>query len=138
MNKERKKIKLNDNNGNQIFTDLFLCDETDDDMLLLELTIENKQYSFKGYDFFSVLLELRNELEKNNIQIMCNGAAKNVYPSPMQMRMGTGRSAYRLFVGKQAQNIDIVDIFECDENLEFVNVKEQYNYYKQWLNSLMK
>lgn len=45
MNKERKKIKLNDNNGNQIFTDLFLCDETDDDMLLLELTIENKQYS---------------------------------------------------------------------------------------------
>lgn len=137
MNKERKKVKLIINEEKQIYTDLFLYDDAEDDTVLLEIIVENQILRYKDDNFFSALLELRTELEKKNIQIICNGSAKNIYPSPMQVKMGTGRSAYKLFVGKQAQNIDVVDIFDCDEGLEFVNIEEQYNYYTEWIKSIM-
>jgi len=137
MNKERKIVKLIFNEEKQIYTDLFLYDDAEDDKVLLEIIVENHMLRYKDDNFFSALLELRNELEKKNIQIICNGSAKNIYPSPMQMNMGSGRSAYKLFIGKQAQNINIVDIFDCDEDLEFVSIEEQYNYYTEWTRSII-
>ncbi|MEH7304129.1 hypothetical protein [Neobacillus drentensis] len=55
-----------------------------------------------------------------NLQIICNGAALNVYPSPMALSMGSGRLAYKLNFGKQAISEDLVDIFDCDDTLNFV------------------
>jgi hypothetical protein len=91
----------------------------------------------KGENFFSALLALRSELEKEKIQIVCNGSAKNVYPSRMQLSMGTGRKAYKLSIGQQAKNSNMVDIFDCDEELEFVDIDEQSKYYSEWLKSIM-
>lgn len=107
-----------------------------DDMVGLELNLENQKLSAVDQNLFSALNELRIQLEKQGIQIMCNGSAKNVYPSPMQLSMGVGRTAYRLFLGRQAKSEDIVDIFEYSEDSEFVSIYEQENYYKEWLNSL--
>jgi hypothetical protein len=69
---------------------------------------------------------------------MCNGAAKNVFPSSMQFSMGNTRKAYKLSYGKQAKLEDMVDIFEFEEGLEFVSVDEQLQFYNQWINSVMK
>lgn len=108
-----------------------------DDMVLIETIIDGEKINFKSQNYFSALQELRKELEKKNIQIVCNGAAKNVYPSPMQMFMGSGRKAHKLYMGQQAKNSDIVDIFDCDEELDFVNMDEQSRYYTNWLKSIM-
>lgn len=106
-------------------------------MVLLEITVDCQKVSYKSENFFYALMNLRKELENKNIQIICNGAAKNIYPSPMQMSMGSGKTAYKLCMGKQARNSDVVDIFDCDEDLEFANIEEQSKYYAEWLKSIM-
>lgn len=139
MEIERKIVKLLTSEEKQVFTDLVLYEEAidDEDVVLLEITVDNQKLSYKSENFFSALLNLRKELEKKNIQIICNGAAKNIYPSPMQMCMGSGRTAYKLCMGKQARNLDVVDIFDCDEGLEFSNIEDQSKYYAEWLKSIM-
>ncbi len=106
-------------------------------MVLIELTFSGRKFSSKSENFFSALQALREELERKNIQILCNGAAKNIYPSPMQMSMGSGRKAYKLSIGQQAKNSDVVDIFDYDEELDFVNLDEQSKYYSECLKSIM-
>ena len=106
--------------------------------VLIELEGDNYKLKKSGDNFFSVLQEIRKELEQKNIQLMCNGAARNVYPSPMQMSMGSGRTAYLLKMMQTARIIDIVDIFECDDSLEFVGVDEQDAHYQDWFESLGK
>lgn len=139
MDNEKKVIKLLINKINTINEELVLFEESpdDEDMVYLEMTINGQKIGCKSENFFLALLELRKELEKKNTQIMCIGAAKNVYPSPMQLSMGYGRKAYKLFIGQQARNIDIVDIFEYDEDLNFVNIEEQSKFHSEWIKSLM-
>lgn len=138
MEVEKKNVKLL-NKERPMFEELFLYEEApdDEDMVLIETTIDGQKFSYKSENFFSALQALRKELETKNIQIVCNGAAKNIYPSPMQMSMGSGRKAYKLSMGQQAKNSDVVDIFDCDENLDFVNLDEQSKYYSEWLKSVM-
>ena len=139
MDIERRIVKLLMKEEKLVFADLVLYEEAidDEDMVLLEITVEGQKISYKSENFFSALVNLREELEKKNIQIICNGAAKNIYPSPMQMSMGDGRTAYKLCMGKQARNSDVVDIFDYDEDLEFANIEDQSKYYAEWLESIM-
>ena len=108
-----------------------------EDIVVLELNNGDEKISYKSENFFYALKNLREELESRNIQIICNGTAKNIYPSTMQMSMGSGRVAYKLFIGEPAKNSDVVDIFDCDEELEFVSVAKQYKYYVDWLKSIL-
>ena len=99
----------------------------------------------KGYHY--VCMERRNvginrsirkDLEHDGIQILCNGAARNVYPSPMMLNMGEGRSAYKVTLGHQALMKDVVDIFDYDESLICCSVEEQNQYYSNWVTSLRR
>ena len=76
-----------------------------------------------------ISIQLYRVLENRNIQIICNGSARNVHPFAMQMSMGIGRKVYKLFMGQQARMKDVVDIFECDESFDFSSVEEQERYY---------
>lgn len=88
-------------------------------------------------NYFTALQLLRVKLEEQNIQILCNGAAFNVYPSGMQLSMGVGRLAYKLHLVVPSKNADVIDIFDLDEELEFVSVLEQANYYQRWIDSTL-
>lgn len=107
----------------------------DEEMVLIELLILGDTISFKHENFFLALQSLRKHLEDKHIQIMCNGAALNVYPSTMQLSMGTGRLAYKVKFGEPAKLNDVVDIFEFDYDLRFVKIEEQFSYYIRWLKS---
>ncbi len=133
-----KTIKLKKNESDIIEGALKLCEESqdDEDMVLVELTVNGNSISFQDENFFQAFQAFRRHLEEHHIQVMCNGAAINVYPSPMQLSMGVGRLAYKLNVGKQATAEDIVDIFGYQENLKFVRIDEQLNYYIKWSKSL--
>lgn len=134
-----KTIKLHYYNEKKILEGILKVYEespNDEEMVLIELTVDNNTISFQDETFFQAFQALRQYLEKKYIQIMCNGAAINVYPSPMQLSMGVGRFAYKLTTGKPAKTEDIVDIFEYDRDLKFVGIDEQFNYYISWLKSI--
>lgn len=117
---------------------LYLYEEAPNDgnQVLIEIQFSSQKISKTDDTFFQALQNLRKELEDKHIQILCNGAARNVYPSPMQMSMGSGRTAYLLKLGQQAKNADIIDIFGYQDSLTFVSVEEQEVFYRDWIRSI--
>jgi len=108
--------------------------ELDEEKINLSLKYNNKLISKQADDFFSALCLIRKELEKENIHVICNGASKDVFPSPMIRDMGDGDQAYRLTLGKPANMDDLVNIFEVDRaNYIESSVDEQEQYYETWL-----
>ncbi|WP_168121754.1 hypothetical protein [Paenibacillus sp. HB172176] len=139
MQVEQKNVKFLIDGERRIYGQLFLYEESpdDEDMVLLEAELMGKEFKFKSESFFSALIALRRELEKEGIQILCNGSARKVYPSRMQLSMGSGRLAYILTMGQQAKSSDMVDIFDYDDEFEFVAINKQVIYYNEWLNSII-
>ncbi|WP_342512332.1 hypothetical protein MKY34_17155 [Sporosarcina sp. FSL K6-1522] len=138
MNYENKNIKLAMNDGKLFCGILKLYEESpdDEDVVLIELSILDDTISCEHENFFQALQSLRQQLEDKRLQVMCNVAALNVYPSPMQLAMGSGRLAYKLEFGKPALTANLVDIFGFDDSLKFVKIEEQLSYYSKWVKSL--
>lgn len=133
-------IKFKKSNGAVVLGQVTLQDEApeNEDLVAVEIKLAEKTYDAVAESYFETLQNLRQELERDGIQILCNGAAKNVYPSPMTLAMGEGRRAYKMTWGKQALMKDLVDIFDYDESLICCSVEEQNRYYMDWIRSLRK
>ena len=139
MDAEEKSVKLNQRGtimeGTlQVFEDM----PNESGKSLIVLSFNEQSYFGDGEELFSALQSLRYKLEKENIQILCNGAVKNIYPSTMSMSMGAGRLAYKMTDGQHAKTSDLVDIFDCNETLEFTDVETQKEYYWRWVKSFRK
>lgn len=114
---------------------LLLFDESEEDPEKVTIKIRNGN-SYSANNYFDALCLLRMELEKKHIQLLCNGAVKEVYPSNMQLTMGCCRTGYIQYMGMRAQKKDIVDLFEYDVTLTPCDVTEQIEYHNRWLKSL--
>ena len=123
------------NNGKIEKNKLFLSEIEDE--INLKIEIERTIYFSKSGNIFDSIVELRKKLELKNIYLLCNASAINVYPSGMQKEFG-GTKAYKLQMGKQAILIDVVDIFDYDSELKIGSVKEQEEFYENWIESLRK
>ena len=123
------------NNGKIEKNKLFLSEI--EDKINLKIEIERTIYFSKSDNIFDSVVELRKKLELNNIYLLCNASAINVYPSTMQKEFG-GTKAYKLQMGKQAVLTDVVDIFDYDNELKIGSVKEQEEFYENWIESLRK
>ena len=123
------------NNGKIEKNKLFLSEIEDE--INLKIEIERTIYFSKSDNIFDSVVELRKKLELNNIYLLCNASAINVYPSGMQKEFG-GTKAYKLQMGKQATLNDVVDIFDYDSELKIGSVKEQEEFYENWIESLRK
>ena len=134
MDSEKLPIRLLLHRNALLEGTLLLYEEAPNDrnQVLIEIHFNDEQISRMDDNFFQALQKLRKELERRDIQIMCNGAAQNVYPSPMQLSMGPGRIAYLLKLGQKAKIAEIIDIFDCQDGLVFVSVEEQETFYKEW------
>jgi hypothetical protein len=86
-------------------------------------------------DLFQALKEARVTAESIDLFFLCNGARKDVYPSPMARNMGGGIVAYELTLGKQALRKDLVKIFDNTDKA-VCSPREQEEHYQQWLSSL--
>ena len=120
------------NNGKIEKNKLFLSEIEDE--INLKIEIERTIYFSKSDNIFDSIVELRKKLELNNIYLLCNASAINVYPSGMQKEFG-GTKAYKLQMGKQATLNEVVDIFDYDSELKIGSVKEQEEFYESWLES---
>ena len=128
----KKKIPVKDRNGNEVEGWI----EIEEDRIELVLDYNNKRISKTADDYFSALSLIRRELETQGIILICNGASKDVFPSPMIRDMGDGDQAYRLKIGFPAKMADVVNIFDVDkDNFIASTVDEQENHYKDWLDS---
>ena len=123
------------NNGKIEKNKLFLLEIEDE--INLKIEIERTIYFSKSDNIFDSVVELRKKLELKNIYLLCNASVINVYPSGMQKEFG-GTKAYKLQMGKQATLSDVVDIFDYDSELKIVSVKEQEEFYENWIESLSK
>jgi hypothetical protein len=65
-----------------------------------------------GADRFRALLDVRRELEPLGLQLCCNGARLDVWPSGMSGQMSGGRRAYLRPGGRAPGKNDLVDIFD--------------------------
>lgn len=107
-----------------------------EDYVEILFSIEEVLIKKKGENYFETLQELRKELEKKDIKLLCKGCSKNVYPSGMLLNMGTGRKAYALSYGKQAKMDSLVDIFEPCLIEEYGTISQQLEFFENWTNSL--
>ncbi len=114
---------------------LYIYEEYND-MVKLELHIDDDVIMCISENYFCALKELRLILSEKNFLILCKGACKNVYPSPMQMSMGDCRGAYELKIGEQALSKNIVDIFEITNMESIGSVDEQAKFYEDWIQSI--
>ena len=137
--KEENNIEIQNieilNNGKVEKNKLFLLEIEDE--INLKIEIERTIYFSKSDNIFDSVVELRKKLELKNIYLLCNASVINVYPSGMQKEFG-GTKAYKLQMGKQATLSDVVDIFDYDSELKIVSVKEQEEFYENWIESLRK
>ena len=134
---EEKQIKVR--KGSAIFDSMLRFYENspnDSEKAFIGLTFDDQNFICESDNLFRALQDLRRKLETVNIQILCNGAAKNVYPSPMLMGMGPCRKAFKLQCGRPAKMSDLIEIFDFDETLEFTDVDTQNAFYSHWVKSL--
>jgi hypothetical protein len=93
---------------------------------------------FSGGDLFDALTSLRVALEELDIQLLCNGARPDVFPSGMSRDMSGGRKAYVTKLGCPALRTDMVDIFDYADAQSVGTVRDQQIFHEQWVASLRK
>lgn len=106
----------------------------------IAVSINREELNFVSSDYFNSLNLFRDYLFiKKEVFPNLKGALISVYPSRMSRQMSDGLMAYNHINGKQADDVDLVNIFDkVDENeyLKLSSVHDQLNNYKKWLKSL--
>jgi hypothetical protein len=103
----------------------------------IEVSLEElSKTRFEGDDLFSALCDLRCDLDKAGIKLLCNGCRIDTYVSRMSRQMGGGRKVYELTMKKQAGLDSLVDIFGEAPVDKIGTVEEQKTFYQKWLDSL--
>ncbi len=106
------------------------------ELCTLSLSCQVGEFNANGPDYFEALVRLRRQLEAMDMQIMLNGASFDVWPSAMARSMGLGLQAYRMRLGKQARQADLVPILELHPESRPCSIAEQERYRDQWFKSL--
>ena len=134
---EKRIIQIRTNDEQIIQGELSLCEfiRDDKDWCSVVLSISEKIYESSEQHFFTALQRIREQLESEKLQILCNGAARNVYPSAMMFDMGSAGIAFKMQLNKCTQKSDIIDIFDYDASFEFVTVAEQEKFFAEWIHS---
>lgn len=92
---------------------------------VLEVGYANHRVRAEAADLFECLVQVREELEVDGLQICCQGARRNVYPSGMSRQMSGGRFAYLIRSAGPATLDDRVDIFDSARIDDVTTVGEQ-------------
>ncbi len=103
----------------------------------IEMVVTSKVFGrskWTGSDAFHTLELFRNSIEPKGWKVLCNGSRKDSYPSGMCRDMGRGFKVYIHDKNDITSCPQLVETFEFAESLHVGTVKEQYDYWKEWLN----
>ena len=99
----------------------------------VEVLLPDLRISGDGPDLFEALVSVRRQLEPWRITLVCNGARRDVYPSPMLRQSASGRRAYVLTLPRTSARPKTVDIFdEAPVGSVLVTVDEQRAAFDEW------
>lgn len=89
--------------------------------------------------YFGALAVARRELETQGVQLACNGARLDVWPSGMPRQVGYGRRAYVLTMPSTAARPSTVDIFEpAPKSAVLATVDEQREWFRRYWDSITR
>ncbi|EHP41025.1 hypothetical protein OR16_22423 [Cupriavidus basilensis OR16] len=87
-------------------------------------------------DFFQALCQIREVLAGDGLYPQCHGSSLNVYSVGRPHKVDDGLRAYRLSMGRDVTPFDMVAVFDaCEASVLPATVREQHDYYWQWLQS---
>jgi hypothetical protein len=86
-----------------------------------------------GHDFFKAFCQVREQLSACGIYPLCYGASRNVYPSGLTRDWSAGDMAYRLDMGREVCQQDMVHIFATGPDVEVATVAAQRAFFEAWL-----
>lgn len=90
----------------------------------------------EGRDLFDALASARRVLEPQDVMLVCNGARRDVFPSPMLRQAAAGRRAYVLDMPRTSGRPSAVDIFAAaPESAVLATVDEQREWFERWRKS---
>jgi hypothetical protein len=129
-----KTVELSINNHGLTETALIECDRKN---RTLTFTLKNGiKKTYTAHDLYVCLGLLRADFPET--KFLCKGAKLNVYPSRMSSQMSAGLVAYELHMGKVSDDEDIVNIFDYEDADITNDIQQQTDFYKRWLDSLVK
>ncbi|HEC13139.1 MAG TPA: hypothetical protein ENI80_07795 [Acidiferrobacteraceae bacterium] len=102
----------------------------------LVLSMGGQEFEVEALDFWSALVELREELAGPGLTPVCYGASRHVYPSGLCLETGSGVNAYKLRMGELSGPDDLVNIFDTGPDVEVASVKEQQEFFETWQKSI--
>lgn len=100
----------------------------------LQLVAAGIDEAATGADYFASFAEIRRRLAKRDLLPQCYGASRNVWPSGMARDMGQGLAAYKLAMGRPAE--ERVHIFASGPDIDPVDPEEQRAFARAWMRSL--
>jgi hypothetical protein len=109
--------------------------EQDGENCVVTCTYRDKTIEAFANDFFDALCGIRLQLESERLIPFCYGASLNVYPSGMARQMSSGKSAYKLEIGRHATKDSLVQIFAEGADVIPAFVARQKEYFDEWLQS---
>ena len=122
-------------NGDRLLAELSIWDRDETDSVRLDLAFSEQIITKRADTYFEAMQLIRQDLEPQDMLLICYGASLNVYPSPMILDMGDGEIAYKLELGKDAKQINLVSIFDMGSDVIPATVAEQNDFYQRWLSS---
>ncbi|MFF5228332.1 hypothetical protein [Dactylosporangium sp. NPDC000521] len=107
--------------------------ETDEADVLALVAPDGREWTATGVNLFHALTALRLQVESDGIRLCCNGARRDVYPSPMALDMARGEIAYLLRRGRRpsvpGSFVATLDPADC---ADVVTVEEQRAWHEDW------
>jgi hypothetical protein len=100
---------------------------------LLVCRYRDKTITSEESDFFESLVSIRRQLQPYGLIPYCYGASLNVFPSGMGRDVGRGLKAYKMTVGKHANLVDLVGIFDEGPDVVPADVEAQEQFFRDWL-----
>ena len=136
MAEEQFPVRLVNSTGEASEGTFIFDEDNDEDGCTLTLRSSIGEFRATDWNYFHALIQLREQLEVKGWRPVCYGSSRNVYPSGMCCDMGRGLMAYRMKLGQQALERDLVQVFEAGPDVEPVSVIEQKQFHDEWLQSL--
>lgn len=112
-----------------------LRDIEDDDICELRFDRQNAPpLVFRSpVDFEDTLTELRQELERQNLLLLCNRFRRNAFVSSMARQMSTGLSCYLVTPGRPVDPEKLVDSLGPAPREAVVLAEEAAKYIEEWI-----
>jgi hypothetical protein len=100
--------------------------------LALTLTGPDRTWTATGVSVFAALMNLREQLDPEQILLCCNGARRNAWSSGMQQDMGRGRFVYLLEENQTGRPFEVRTLDSAPSD-QIATVPEQKEWYAGWL-----